>query len=223
MADSEPVPRRADAQRNRQRVLDAAVEVFDAEGLGAQMEAVAHRAGVGVGTVYRHFPTKEELVRAVISLVCEHLLTSAEAALAEPDPGQGFRAYFSTMVEFQAQHRVLAEEMASQMELDVSTVRLKESLRTVARRLLERAQAAGEVRADVGVADISMLLVGMAQAVGLAADEPELRQRYLEVLLDGLSPLGAQPLPGRALGYDELDVLQARRSAQLERHQHRPA
>jgi AcrR family transcriptional regulator len=208
----EPGSRRADAQRNGQRVLDAAVEVFDAEGLGAPMEAVAHRAGVGVGTVYRHFPTKDDLVRSVISLVCERLLTSAETAQADADAGQGFRAFFATMLEFQVQHRGLAEEMASQMELDVTTVRLKESLRTAIGALLQRAQDAGAVRPDVGVTDIAMLLSGMAQAVRLAEGEPDLRQRYLEVLLDGLSPVGARPLPGSALGYDELDRLHAQRT-----------
>ncbi len=217
MGDPEPTTRRADAQRNQQRVLDAAVEVFDADGLGASMEAVAHRAGVGVGTVYRHFPTKDDLVRSVISLVCENLVTSAEAALAEPDPGQGFRSFLMTVLEFQAQHRVLADEMAAQVEPTVTTVRLKESLRSVTATLLARAQQAGAVRADVGVTDISMLLAGMAQAMGLVTGEPTLRARYLEVLLDGLSPIGARPLPGAALGYDELDRLRDRRDQQLHR------
>ena len=207
----EPAKRRADAQRNQQRVLDAAVEVFDADGLGASMEAVAQRAGVGVGTVYRHFPTKDDLVRSVISLVCENLVTSAEAALAEPDAGQGFRSFFETVLEFQAQHRVLADEMAAQVEPDVSTVRLKDSLRSATATLLARAQDAGAVRPDVGLTDISMLLAGMAQASSLVAGEPTLSERYLEVLLDGLSPIGARPLPGSPLGYDELDRLQARR------------
>ncbi len=217
MGDPEPTTRRADAQRNQQRVLDAAVEVFDADGLGASMEAVAQRAGVGVGTVYRHFPTKDDLVRSVISLVCENLVASAEAALAEPDPGRGFRSFFVTVLEFQAQHRVLADEMAAQVEPDVDTVRLKESLRSATGTLLARAQEAGAVRADVGLTDISMLLAGMAQAISLVAGEPTLRARYLEVLLDGLSPIGARPLPGSALGYDELDRLRARRDEQLHR------
>jgi AcrR family transcriptional regulator len=207
----EPTTRRADAQRNQQRVLDAAVQVFDADGLGASMEAVAQRAGVGVGTVYRHFPTKDDLVLSVISLVCENLVTSAEAALAEPDPGQGFRSFFETVLEFQAQHRVLADEMAAQVEPDVSTARLKESLRSATATLLARAQAAGAVRPDVGLTDISMLLAGMAQASSLVAGEPTLRERYLAVLLDGLSPIGARSLPGSPLGYDELDRLRARR------------
>jgi AcrR family transcriptional regulator len=213
MTEKEPGLQRADAQRNRQRVLDAAVEVFDVEGLGAQMDSVAQRAGVGVGTVYRHFPTKEDLVRAVISSVCERLVTSAQKAQAEPLPGQGFRSFFATMLEFQAEHRVLAEEMATQVEPDVSTVRLKEQLRGVVSSLLADAQAAGQIRADIGVTDVSMLLAGMAQAIRLAEGEPTLAQRYLQVLLDGLSPQGSTPLPGVALGYDELDRLRARRDA----------
>ncbi len=211
MGQAEPTVRRADAQRNQQRVLDAAVEVFDADGLGASMEAVAQRAGVGVGTVYRHFPTKDALVRAAISRVCEDLLVSSGSALAEPDPGHGFRAFLMTVVAFQAQHRALAEEMAAQVEPDVSTSRLKQSLRTAITELLARAQEAGEVRADVGVTDISMLLAGLAQAIGLAGEERGLQQRYVQVLLDGLSPTGSRALPGSALGWDEVDRLHARR------------
>jgi len=101
-------PRRADARRNRERVLAAAAELFAEEGSKVQIEQVAHRAGVGVGTVCRNFPTKVALVDAVVTQGCELLLDEAQAALGEPDAGAALRRYFVRMAELQARHRALA-------------------------------------------------------------------------------------------------------------------
>src|ERR1700693_6131204 len=101
-------PRRADAVRNRERVLAAAEAVFAESGLMAQVEEVARRAGVGVGTVCRHFPTKQALVEAVLEAMYESVVHDAQVALAQVDAGDAFRSFFVSLSEFQARHRALA-------------------------------------------------------------------------------------------------------------------
>jgi len=198
-------PMRADARRNRERVLDAAMAAFAHQGLRAQVEDIALRAGVGVGTVCRNFPTKELLVEAVLSRVYGSLLDDARQALADPDPTQGFLALVDAVVEFQARHRVLAEEMAELVELPDGAVPRRDALRDATAEILARAQRAGAIREDIGPADMAMLLAGMAQAASVTGDQgPILRRRYVAIILDGLRPTGASPLPGRPLGLAHL-------------------
>src|SRR5438132_10750112 len=106
-------PQRADARRNRERVLAAAEAVFAESGGKAPVEEVARRAGVGVGTVCRNFPTKQALVEAVVGAMYETLLREAEEALADPDPARAFERFVVGLPEFQARHRALADQMAS--------------------------------------------------------------------------------------------------------------
>src|SRR3954462_1888894 len=110
-------PMRSDARRNRERVLVAAEDVFSEMGLRASIEEVARRAGVGVGTVCRHFPTKQALVEAVLEAMYESLAHDAQEALDRSDPGEAFRTFFTSLSEFQARHRALAEQMATEIAL----------------------------------------------------------------------------------------------------------
>src|SRR3954464_4059086 len=121
-------PRRADAVRNRERVLAAAEAVFAASGLKAPVEEVARRAGVGVGTVCRNFPTKQALVEAVLTSMYESLLGRARDALGHPDPGAAFEHFFVALPEFQARHRALGEQMAKELELPTRAQPLREEL-----------------------------------------------------------------------------------------------
>jgi len=194
-------PRRADARRNRERVLAAAAELFAEEGSKVQIEQVAHRAGVGVGTVCRNFPTKVALVDAVVTQGCELLLDEAQAALGEPDAGAALRRYFVRMAEFQARHRALAEEMSA--AVPASAVPVKRALHEAVGRLMEKAQAAGAIRSDIGAGDVTMLLSAISHATALTGD-PELRERYISIVLDGLRPHDASPLPGRPLQFAEV-------------------
>src|ERR1700747_2326413 len=107
MTDVTARPMRSDARRNRERVLVAAGDGFSKTGLRAQVEEVARRAGVGVGTVCRHFPTKQALVEAVLEAMYESLLDDARRALEQPDPGAAFHSFFNALSEFQARHRAL--------------------------------------------------------------------------------------------------------------------
>jgi AcrR family transcriptional regulator len=196
---------RADARRNRERVLEAAEALFGEIGLKAQMDDVAERAGVGVGTVYRHFPTKAALLEAVITLRGESMLRDIRAAASDPDPGTGLRRFASAMADHQARNRALAEGMAAEIDLPAVLARVKDSIQETVITLVNRAQASGTIRPDIGASDVSMLLSGIAHVVELAGDLGKtLRQRYLTIVLDGLRPADASPLPGRPYALDEL-------------------
>ncbi|GAC1373848.1 MAG: TetR/AcrR family transcriptional regulator [Actinomycetota bacterium] len=209
-ADTIERPLRADARRNRERVLQAAEVLFAEGGLKVQIEQVAQRAGVGVGTVCRNFPTKQALVDAVLTGMCESLLADAQAALVEPDAGGSFRRFFAAMADFQARHLAFAEEMAADMDLPTSAVAVKASLRDAVDELVSRAQACGAIRPDIGPGDMAMLFSGIAHAASWAGEcAPTLRQRYVAIVMDGLRPLNPTPLPGRPIAMAE--VQQARR------------
>jgi AcrR family transcriptional regulator len=205
-------PMRADARRNRERVLAAAEEVFSELGLRAQVEEVARRAGVGVGTVCRHFPTKQALVEAVLEARYESLVHDARVALEQSDPDAAFRSFFETLSEFQARHRALAEQMATDIDLPVSARPLRAALRQSMAELVTRAQEAGTVRSDIGPADVALLFSGVAHATALAGDlQPALRKRYVAIILDGLRPLEESKLDGRPLDFAQLERLKKRR------------
>jgi len=206
-------PQRADARRNRELVLAAAESVLSELGLRAPIEEVARRAGVGVGTVCRHFATKRALVEAVLEARYESLVRDAQRALALPDRGVAFRSFFVSLSEFQARHRALAEQMATEIELPASAQPLRMSLRQAMIELVTRAQEAGAIRADIGPADVVMLFSGIANATAPAGElQPALRERYVAIILDGLRPLEATTLSGRPLDFTELEHLKSRRN-----------
>ena len=200
---SPPKPLRADARRNRERVLEAAEALFAEEGLKVQIEQVAQRAGVGVGTVCRNFPTKQSLVDAVMGVMCEGLLTEARAALEDPDPAAGLRRFFSAKSDYQARHLALAGALAG--DVPAPGAALKDSVRGVLTQLIERAQAGGAIRTDVGPGDLAVLLSGVSQAAAAAGEDgPAMYQRFLTIVLDGLRPAVASELPGQPVEVDHL-------------------
>jgi AcrR family transcriptional regulator len=197
-------PLRADARRNRARVLAAAEELFAEQGVRVQMADVARYAGVGVGTVCRNFPTKEELIGALLDEMIEPLVEASQRALADPDPAAGLRAYVEAMADLQDRSRGLAEEMSAHFERDDQPAKLE--LRRNVAALLRRAQDAGAVRGDVGPADLALLFCGIAQSAVLAGDVGATqRRRYLTIVLDGLRPAQPSELPGRPLGFADLE------------------
>jgi AcrR family transcriptional regulator len=204
-------PRRSDARRNRQAVLAAAEAELAANGLKTTIEAIAKRAGVGVGTVCRHFPTKQALIEAVLVSMYAELLADAEAALEHADAGAAFLQFFDSVSAFQGRHRALAEQMATDLALPASEEPLKLALHAAISEIVTRAQAAGAVRDDIGPADVAMLFSGVAHATATVDSlAPTLRERYLHIILDGLRPAAAAPLPGRPLEFAELRRLRRR-------------
>jgi AcrR family transcriptional regulator len=203
---------RVDARRNRERVLAAAEQVFAEEGLKGQIEEVARRAGVGVGTVCRNFPTKQALVEAVLTSMYESLLARALEALEHPDPAEAFESFFVALPEFHARHRALGEQMAKELELPTRAEPLRERLAKALTDLVAHAQASGAIRDDIGPADVSLLFAGIAHATALAGEhQPMLRERYVRIILDGMRPREASALPGRPLDFAQLRRMKARR------------
>jgi AcrR family transcriptional regulator len=190
--------RRADALRNRDRVLEAAKAVFSAGGPEASLEAVARKAGVGIGTLYRHFPTREALYEAVYRREVEQLGELAEELKGEAAPVDALRRWLRSNVEFVATKKGMAAALALAAGPPPSelTAFSYERLTKAIRILLDRATAAGEIRADVSAEDLLRTLVGMC----LLHDQPGWQAgviRMLDVLVDGMRVQAAVGKPAR--------------------------
>ena len=177
---------RADAIRNRERVLEAAKAVFSQGGPEASLEKVARRAGVGIGTLYRHFPTREALYEAVYRHEVEQLVELAGHLEAETAPVEALRRWLQAGVEFMATKKGMAAAlaMAAQGSPDLVAYSL-DRLTGAVGELLQRASAAGEIRVDIGPEDLLRTLVGMCYA----HDRPGWQAKVLrlvDVFIDGL-------------------------------------
>jgi len=183
---AQPVPRlRADAARNRARVLEVAYKTFAADGLSVPIDEIARRAGVGAGTVYRHFPTKEALFHAVIADRMQRFIDDGHALLESAGPGEAIFSFLRSMVlQWGATDRGLADALAGVgIDIKDAVPDAEEAFLGLLGELLRAAQTAGTVRRDVGVADVKAILVG-CQA--MQAYTPDAAQRLTEVVLDGL-------------------------------------
>jgi AcrR family transcriptional regulator len=177
---------RADAARNRERVLEAAKIVFSAGGADASLEAVARRAGVGIGTLYRHFPTREALYEAVYRREVEQLGDLAEELKNEPKPVDALRRWLRSTVEFVATKKgmMAALALAAHGSPELNSYS-RDRLTKAVGALLDRAVAAGEIRSDVSPEDLVRALIGMC----LMHDQPGWQStvsRLLDVFVDGL-------------------------------------
>jgi AcrR family transcriptional regulator len=178
-------PLRADAARNRARVLEVAYDTFAAEGLSVPIDEIARRAGVGAGTVYRHFPTKEDLFRAVVEDRIQRIIDDGRGLLATGDPGDALFTFLRSMVlQWGATDRGLADALAG-FGIDVETVmpEAEGAFLDLLSDLVKAGQKAGTVRRDVDCPDVKAILVG-SQA--MQAYNPEAAERLTEVVLDGL-------------------------------------
>jgi AcrR family transcriptional regulator len=183
---TEEKPLRADAFRNRQRVLEVAQEVFATQGLAVPIDEIAQRAGVGVGTLYRHFPTKETLFVAVVLSRMEAAAADAHALVRSPDPGPAFFGFIERLVHQGSTKKDLFEALAATgPDYKTSIGDAKKELKAALARLLARAQRAGAVRKDATVEDVFALIHGPFAAIGRDAD-PKARARLLNIVCDGL-------------------------------------
>jgi AcrR family transcriptional regulator len=184
-----PRPPRADAVRNRAKVLEAASEAFAAEGLAVPLDEIARRAGVGAGTVYRHFPTKEALFEAVITERVLGLVVDLEQRLAsDADAGEAFFGFFFTVINTGRAKADLAEALAAAgAGLAPETKQAAERLTNGFGALLKRAQRAGAVRSDISNEELHALAVAaMAGEKRAAADPNYERGRMTRIICDGL-------------------------------------
>lgn len=177
----QPRPLRADAARNRAKVLAAAESAFAADGLGVPLDEIARRAGVGPGTVYRHFPTKEALFEAVVAHRLERLTEQARALADAEDPGQAFLDLFGLLVRHAVGNRALADALAFPEGMLQAVWERKQALAKELNALLERAQRAGSIRPDVGGPDVQALVVGC-----LAMSRQPGEGAWLDIVRDGL-------------------------------------
>lgn len=177
---------RADAVRNRERVLEAAKVVFNAGGPEASLEAVAKRAAVGIGTLYRHFPTREELFEAVYRREVEQLSELAEQLKNAKDPVDALRRWLRSNVEFVATKKGMSAALALtfQSSSDLAAFSMDRLTKAIG-SLLDRAVAAGEMRGDVSPEDLLRALVGMCYMHDQAGWQSSVL-RMLDVFVDGL-------------------------------------
>jgi AcrR family transcriptional regulator len=202
-------PLRKDAERNLRRILDAAREVFALRGLGATMDDVAHHAGVGVGTVYRRFANKEELIDALFEDRIAALSQLAHDGLAHADPWEGLVSFMERGLEQQADDRGLKELLFDSAHGQHRVAHAREQLAPVVTELFERARAAGRLRDDVEGPDMPVLQMMVGTVVDFSREvSPELWRRYLTIVLDGLRARrdDATPLPVPALDEPQLDA-----------------
>jgi AcrR family transcriptional regulator len=184
-------PLRADAQRNRAHILEAAEVLFAAEGIGAPVDAIAEKAGVGVGTLYRHFPTKEMLCQAILLERLSRLTFDAQALAEAKDPAAAFFGFLEHVVEEGAAKRdLLVAVMGAGAEFDLAAAEVKDQLREALETLLRRAQSAGAVRSDVTAPMVMSLVGATCQAAAHASETPA--SGLLPIICDGLRP----PRPG---------------------------
>jgi AcrR family transcriptional regulator len=192
LMSSQPLDReqRADARRNRERVLRTAQQLFATEGLGVSLDEIARRAGVGPGTVHRHFPTKEALYLAVATDMLRQLVAQGEALAADGDPAALFALLAQMMATGTENVAVKSALAAAEFDLRTAAPAVAADLTRHVADLLDRAHAAGAVRPDVTVDEIMALVAGALAAIR-HADAETSRQRsahIAQIILDGLRP-----------------------------------
>ena|SRR5215213_9672301 len=174
---TEPRPLRADARRNRDRIVAAAREVFAEAGRDVQMPDVARAAGVGVGTLYRHFPAKEDLVRALVLDKVQTVIDTAREALTRDDPWEAIEWLVHQYAAKMAQSRGLRDAMST-IDFGDDNPWNSEDARRQAAAVLDRARKPGAIRADLTVDDWQALMCGLSAAIATGAD-PERQAKFV--------------------------------------------
>jgi AcrR family transcriptional regulator len=192
---TEPKPLRADARRNREAIVKAARKVFSAQGQDAQMDDIARRAKVGVGTVYRHFPTKEDLIAALAAERFERLAEQAREGVEAEDPWEGLCDFIRFSAQIQADDRGLCEVMGSRPEV-MSDAAYAVGLDKLCDQLVRRAQRSGDLRKDLDWEDIPMVACSLGR-ITPAEHGPAVGRwpRLVEIIIDGLRAPGSSKLP----------------------------
>jgi AcrR family transcriptional regulator len=182
--------RRADALRNHDKLIDAAREVFAVHGTSASLDDIARRAGVGIGTLYRHFPSRQALLEAVYIDEVEAIGRAAEA-LEGLEPWDALATWLRQFVRYAATKRALAEELLAYIDTDAAVfAQCRTALNDAGEPLLARAQRAGVVRPDTDFNDVGRMIGGIA---GIRAADPDQIERILELALDGLRYQAPRP------------------------------
>ena len=187
---------RADAERNRERVVEAARDLFAEQGLDASTNEIARRAGVGVATLFRRFPTRDDLVGAVFADKMDAYTAAIEEALADPDPWAGFCGYIQRICRMQADDRGFADVLTMTFPKAKSLEEQRDRSVTLLGQLLDKAKATGDLRQDFAHQDVPLILManaGVVTATGNAA--PQAWERLVGYLIQAFAAVNAQPLP----------------------------
>jgi len=194
-------PLRADAERNRQRILEAARTLFAERGVDVSVDDIAAAAGVGVGTFYRRFPDRESLVEAIFVSKLERVAQTAREALRIADPWDAFRSFVVDVARMHARDRGLKDVLLCSERGREQVAEARAVIRPLAAELLERAQAAGALRDDVAAFDIPMIFQAVSAIADMTRDvSPDYFERLLTLIVDGLarertpSAMAAAPL-----------------------------
>jgi AcrR family transcriptional regulator len=194
------IPLRADAERNRLRLLAAAKELFAERGVDVTLDEIARHAGVGTGTAYRRFPNKDALIEALMADRIAEIGALAEESLRDPDPWRAFAGFFERGLALMAADRGLKDVVFSPGRGRERVAHARRAIAPVVTKLVKRAVDAGVVRPDIGTSDVPIINIMLTTVVTLSRDvEPELYKRYLAIVLDGLRAKDADPLPVDAL------------------------
>lgn len=208
-----PKPRRlrADAERNRQAILVAATSLFAQRGLSVSTDEVASAAGVGIGTLYRHFPAKQDLINGVFDQQLQGVTDAALRALDADDPWEGITRMFGELCETAAADRGMCEVITDVEEQCIAATRAKETITPLFDRIVARATAAGQLRPGVSANDFVVMLSMMRGAMDMTgAMDGDKWRRYCGVLLDGVHGTpGDAPLIGSAPSDDEITSAKA--------------
>jgi AcrR family transcriptional regulator len=187
---------RSDARRNREQLVASARELFAREGVEASVEEITHHAGLGMGTLYRHFPTKEELIDAVLEDSFAELIELAERSSAEANAWVGFTGFLEQAIAQLAANRGLKDMLASSERGRERAEAMRARIRPPLRRLITRAQEQGDLRPDFTAEDLPLVFSTANRVIEMTAPvAPEHWRRFLGLILDGLRAGAATPLP----------------------------
>lgn len=204
-------PLRRDAERNRQRILDAARVVFAQRGLSGSHDEIAREAGVGVGTVYRRFPDKELLIDALFEARIEEIADVARAAVDHPDPWEALVGFLVRTQELQSRDRGLKEIVLGSPRGAERVVAIRSLIRPLGAQVLQRAKDAGVVRSDVELTDLALIQLAIGTIADLSRDiAPDVWRRAMTLVLDGLrAECARSELVDPALDPEQADAVMA--------------
>ncbi|MFE6049339.1 TetR/AcrR family transcriptional regulator [Kitasatospora sp. NPDC056446] len=201
-------PLRRDAQRNRDALLAAALDVFAELGLDAPIDLIARRAGVGNATLYRHFPTREALIGEVFASAADLIVEAGEEALATEDAFLAVEGYFTRIFALVAENRAVNDLVTAAVPTVPKLAEMSRHNAATVGRLVARAQQQGTMRTDVTTMDLLFMLGPLCRAVPAAEDlRPGLWRRHLALLLDGFRTPAQHPLPEQPIAEDQLQQM----------------
>ena len=206
MSTAEPKTLRRDARRNRERLVASARELFSTHGVDVSVEEITRHAGLGMGTLYRHFPTKEELIDAVLEDAFAELIDLAEEAAAEDDAWAGLIRFLEQALARNAANRGLKDVLATGRHGRERAEAMRARIRPLLRRTITRAKEQGSLRADFAPEDLPLVIWSVGRVIETTgAIAPDHWRRHLGLLLDGLRADAATPLPAPPLTRAQLD------------------